>query len=61
MICIMSGSPLYQSKSSMCCAQIAVIIFAFSVICVYLEKKCFTVRIGDEKVGDTADSNREES
>lgn len=45
----------------MCRAQIAVIIFAFSVICVYLENKCFTVSIGDEKVGDTADSNREES
>ena len=33
----------------------------FLLLCVYLEKKCFTVSIGDGKVGDTAVSNREES
>lgn len=35
--------------------------FSLLVECVFLGKKCFTVSVGDGKVGDTADSNREES
>lgn len=31
------------------------------VLCMCLGKKCFTVSVGGGKVGDTADSNREES